>query len=82
MEFYAKYGSYLLVALTLCGVGVAQQHPSPSTAATAFRDSADTPPPNWRGPRFKLSHDYPRQMPSCPAPWLKRPVSFANPSAD
>jgi hypothetical protein len=82
MKFYEKTGSYLLVALTLCGVGVAQQHSSPSTGATAFRDSADTPSPNWRGPRFKLSHDYPRQMPSCPAPWLKRPVSFTNPSAD
>jgi hypothetical protein len=34
------------------------------------------------GPRFKLSHDYPRQTPVCPAPWLKRKVSFSDTGAD
>jgi hypothetical protein len=45
-------------------------------AATAFRDSVDSPPAGWKGPRFKLSHNYPKEMPVCSAPWLKRKVSF------
>ncbi len=62
--------------------GMAQQRPNPPPSADAFRDSVDTPPPNWRGPSFKLSHDYPKQMPACPAPWLKRRVSFTDPAAN
>jgi hypothetical protein len=52
---------------------------SPATpAAEAFRDSVDTPPLGWKGPRYKMSRDYPKQMPACEAPWLKRPVSFSD----
>jgi hypothetical protein len=61
---------------------MAQQRVSSPPATYAFRNSVDTPPPNWHGPRFKLSHDYPKEMPACPAPWLKRRVSFTNPSAN
>src|SRR5579871_2299516 len=69
--------------LLLCGLpGSKAQTPHPGStsgpAAEAFRDSVDTPPLGWKGPRFKLNHDYPRQMPTCDAPWLKRQVSFSD----
>lgn len=51
-----------------------------SPAVEAFRDSVDTAPPGWSGPKFKLSHNYPKRLPVCQAPWLKRMVSFDNPS--
>lgn len=50
---------------------------SGNTAHEAFRDSADAPPAGWKGPVFKLSHDYPKEMPPCKAPWLQRQVSFS-----
>ena len=49
-------------------------------ALFAFRDSVDTPPANWTGPTFKLSHNYPKARPRCDAPWLKRPVNFNDPN--
>jgi hypothetical protein len=52
----------------------------PSAAREAFRDSTDAPPPGWNGPVFKLSRDYPKQLPTCEAPWLRRNVSFADPN--
>src|ERR1043165_4299665 len=55
----------------------AQANPA---ALFAFRDSADTPPSDWSGPKFKLSHNYPKQRPQCAAPWLKRPVNFNDPN--
>ncbi len=64
--------------LALAGVKEAGAQPPAGPAAEAFRDSADTPPIGWKGPRFKMSHDYPKQMPTCEAPWLKRAVSFTN----
>lgn len=51
---------------------------SAGPAAEAFRDSVDAPPTGWKGPRFKLSRDYPKQMQACEAPWLKRHVSFSD----
>jgi hypothetical protein len=66
----------------LASSGLAQQRAGSPPSTYAFRNSADTPPPNWHGPRFKLSHDYPKQMPACPAPWLKRRVSFTDPNAN
>jgi hypothetical protein len=81
-------GSTLVLLLTL----ILWQSPAPAdsqatataqanpAALFAFRDSADTPPSNWSGPRFKLSHNYPKQRPRCEAPWLKRPVNFNNPN--
>jgi hypothetical protein len=81
MVFFSELRSVSLVMLVFCGgvPGAAQDSHAgvpPVPSAEAFRDSADTPPPGWKGPRFKLSHDYPKQMPVCAAPWLKRPVSF------
>lgn len=52
---------------------------SVSAAQLGFRDAAIPAPPDWRGPRFKLSRDYPTQKPTCDAPWLKRKVSFSDP---
>jgi hypothetical protein len=46
--------------------------------AEAFRDSVDAPPVGWKGTWFKMCYDYPKLMPTCDAPWLKRPVSFSN----
>ncbi len=69
-----------IVSLFVIVVSAAAAQTGP--AVEAFRDSADTPPPGWKGPRFKMSRDYPKQMPVCPAPWLKRPVSFSDPSAN
>ncbi|MFL6305273.1 MAG: hypothetical protein ACJ72H_17210 [Candidatus Sulfotelmatobacter sp.] len=83
MLLCAKTQAFSLCILTLCGVsGRAAQNPrtAPGPAAEAFRDSVDAPPASWKGPRFKLSHAYPRQMPVCAAPWLKRKVSFNDPN--
>jgi len=55
-------------------------HAATGPAATAFRDSVDTPPSGWKGSRFKLSHNYPAKLPVCDAPWLKRNVSFNDPN--
>ena len=49
-------------------------------ALFAFRDSVDSPPSNWTGPTFKLSHNYPKARPRCEAPWLKRQVNFNDPN--
>ena len=79
-----KWG--LLIALSLMTLAfawsLAGQSRRPTGAASlAFRNSVDSPPPNWHGSIFKLSHNYPKAQPKCEAPWLKRPVSFtsANP---
>jgi hypothetical protein len=81
MIVFSELRAVSLVVLVFCGgiAGAAQDSRAavPSVpSAEAFRDSTDTPPLGWKGPRFKLSHDYPKQMPACAAPWLKRPVSF------
>lgn len=67
----------------LCGIpGIAAQVSGAvaGPAAEAFRDNVGTPPVGWKGPRFKLSRNYPKQMPVCTAPWLKRSVSFNDPN--
>lgn len=73
-----------IVSLCCLALGVASIAPSvraaAGPAATAFRDSVDTPPSGWKGSRFKLSHNYPAKMPVCDAPWLKRDVSFSDPN--
>lgn len=51
-------------------------------AAAAFRDAVFAPPAGYTGPVFELSHDYPAQKPDCEAPWLKRDVSFTDPTTD
>lgn len=72
------------LALAVISIAGPAQTSSLSPSQSAFRDSVDTPPPGWTGPRFKLSHDYPKSKPTCAAPWLKRPVSFSdkNPTWD
>lgn len=50
--------------------------PAPTPAELAFRSAVDAPPPGWTGPVFALSHDYPKETPTCDAPWLKRKVDF------
>jgi hypothetical protein len=69
-----------LMMLFLAGTMASQARRPSTTAAIAFRDSADVPPPNWHGPVFKLSHNYPKTRPTCEAPWLKRQVSFNSPN--
>jgi hypothetical protein len=59
----------------------ASEPAGPNAAALAFRDSADSPPPGWTGPVFRLSRDYPKARPDCDAPWLKRKVDFNAPAA-
>lgn len=83
-----KFTTQLLIFSIACwvagNVGAQQPRAATEAATLAFRDSTDTPPAGWKGPRFKLSHDYPKQMPVCEAPWLKRQVSFSavNPNWD
>ena len=60
---------------------VESQAPGNNPAALfAFSDSADINviPSNWTGPKFQLSHNYPKTKPQCQAPWLKRQVDFTN----
>lgn len=78
-----RLSGFIAVLLVALPVSYAQNAiPRPAgPSVEAFRDSADTAPAGWKGPRFKLNHDYPKQMPTCDAPWLKRQVSFSNASA-
>jgi hypothetical protein len=69
-----------LITLALASSLAGQSSRASGAASLAFRNSVDSPPPNWRGPTFKLSHDYPKSKPTCEAPWLKRPVSFNSPN--
>ncbi|MEK6286936.1 MAG: hypothetical protein AABO57_14450 [Acidobacteriota bacterium] len=69
-----------LITLAFASVLVGQSSRATGAAGLAFRNSVDKPPPNWRGPTFKLSHNYPRTKPKCEAPWLKRQVSFTSPN--
>jgi len=85
LNFTLRFVS-LAVLASCCAVSTAAQEPHarvpPKPSDEAFLDSADTPPPGWKGPRFKLSRDYPKQMPACAAPWLKRKVSFSETGAN
>ena len=52
----------------------AQDTVAQDTAALAYRDAVETPPPGWTGPVFRLSHDYPTEAPAAcdvrECPWL------------
>ncbi|WP_437935050.1 hypothetical protein [Sorangium sp. So ce341] len=64
---------------TASGLASAEAPPTPEQAA--FRDAAIDPPEDYRGPRFKLSADYPQTQPAATAensPWLKMKVDFGN----
>jgi hypothetical protein len=54
----------------------AESSKAPSAAELAFRDAVLDAPPNWKGPRFQLSHNYPSSPPTCASPWLQRKVKF------
>jgi hypothetical protein len=82
MTFFVKTAVFSVCLLTLCGIlSAAPETPNGAgPGGEAFRDSVDTPPAGWKGPRFVLSHNYPKQMPVCVAPWLRRKVSFDDPN--
>lgn len=65
------------IGTTSCKQAEAQGGGNSPAAQFAFRNSADTPPPN-PGRIFKLSDDYPKTLPGACAEcdWLKIPVSF------
>lgn len=49
-------------------------------AELAYRNAVSPPPPDWSGPVFALSHDYPPNPGPCPpetCPWLAIDVDFA-----
>ncbi len=52
--------------------------PAQNAAQLAFRNSVEAPPPNWTGPVFRLSRDYPATVPAqCPdCTWLQVKVEF------
>ena len=54
---------------------------STPVSAMAFRNAVNCPPPDWPGPVFQLSDDYPASPPGgdlkSNAPWLSRNVDFA-----
>jgi hypothetical protein len=70
----------VLIAVGITGALAQPAERGQPSAREAFRDSTDAAPPGWNGPVFKLSREYPRTMPSCEAPWLKRNVSFDEPN--
>ena len=49
-----------------------------SAAKPAFQSAVKGPPPGWKGPVFKLSADYPKEVPGTCAEctWLKLDVNF------
>lgn len=86
-----KKGSFIVGGIVLVALAFvlsqmpmlvdSQPAPKPNPAALfAFRSSADTAPSNWTGPKFQLSHSYPKAKPKCDAPWLKRSVNFNDPN--
>lgn len=59
--------------------------PEPKAEKHAFANSPTTPPPDWKGPVFELSDDYPTKAPppctpkSCP--WLGVDVDWGTPAS-
>jgi hypothetical protein len=79
-------GGLLLLILALAGFTFLQSRTG-EAAELAFRNSADTPPPGWTGPRFELSHDYPQRQPAAcdsvnTCKWLGMKVEFASAPTD
>lgn len=56
-------GALAFIVLVGSEQGYAQQTPQ------RFPDARDRPPANWTGPVFKLSQDYPSQLPTEVYPW-------------
>jgi hypothetical protein len=76
-SFWRRVGYRLASVLLAASTGSAL---AADPAQLAFRDAVESPPAGWNGPVFKLSHNYPTQLPTCAAPWLKRNVSFTDPN--
>jgi hypothetical protein len=76
------FGGFIVAVAAATYVRAADAPSTSPVAAQAFRNSADTAPPDWNGPRFTLSHNYPKKMPDCNAAWLKRKVSFSDPNPE
>ncbi len=79
IEFRRPLFAASLVLSALTGGGsFAQDH----AAEYAFRNAVNTPPASYSGPVFKLSHDYPKQVPgTCgkeDCPWLFVDVDFSS----
>ncbi len=79
-------GGLLALVLLLVGFTFMQARRAPA-AELAYRNSVDQAPPGWTGPRFQLSHDYPRQQPAAcdpvrDCPWLSLHVDFASSPSD
>jgi hypothetical protein len=79
-------GGLLLLVLALVGFTFMQSRTG-EAAELAFVNSVDTPPPGWTGPRFELSHDYPRTQPAaCDSvnvcKWLGMNVDFSSSPSD
>lgn len=55
----------------------------PDTATFAYQSAVVPAPPGWKGPTFKLAHDYPSKDPgACPkseCTWLDLHVDFTLP---
>ena len=70
----------VLLAVCFIGTAVAVAKDKDSVSEAAFGNSIKLPkqdyPKDYKGPFFKLSHDYPKELPKDPAPWLKVPVDF------
>ena len=72
---------YLILLLVLSLVSCQPNSSTTASAASAaFRNSVDTAPSGWSGPVFQLSADYPKDKPTCDAPWLQRDVNFDDPN--
>lgn len=63
--------------------GGAEPQLRPDAATIGYRNAVVPAPPGWKGPTFKLSHDYPTQDPgTCPkseCTWLDLKVDFTLP---
>ena len=72
---------FTLAALIAAGVCSPITTPvlAQSAASLAFQNTVKGPPPNWKGPVFKLSRDYPTFLPGecAECTWLKVDVDFS-----
>jgi hypothetical protein len=69
-----------VAAVVAAGMGGALATPALAQSASgpAFQNTVKGPPPGWKGPVFKLSHDNPATAPSecAECTWLKVDVDF------
>lgn len=59
--------AFLFSFIAGCGMPATGESARPDAAPIAFRNAVHEPPPDWTGPVFELSHDYPTTDPGvCP----------------